>query len=114
MTVSQVSIELIVDGQPYIFRVDATDGTQTELVNWASGRGIGDTFSRGATIQMARGGYMENYAVSGIQLLDEQGSVAFDFPCYNLEQQNAGPHYPVGCAVGLNYQLVVTSSASLA
>lgn len=114
MTKSNVSIELIVDGMPFVFQGDVDDGTQTELTNWASGRGIGDTFSRGSTIQMARGAYLENYAVGGLQLLDEQGSVAFQFPAYNLESQNAGPHYPVNCFVGLNYQLVVTSSATLA
>ena len=114
MTNSHISIELMVDGQPYIFNVDATDGSQTELTNLVSGRSIGDTFSSGATIQMARGGYVENYAVSGIQLLNEQGNVAYEFPVTRLENQNAGPPYMVNVGGALNYQLVATTSASLA
>jgi hypothetical protein len=62
MTNTNISVELIVNGQPFIFNVDATDGSQTELTNLVSGRSIGDTFSSGAVIQMARGSYCENYA----------------------------------------------------
>jgi hypothetical protein len=114
MTNSQVSIELQVNGQPFIFNVDATDGSQTELTNLVSGRSIGDTFSTGAVIQMARGAYCENYAATGIELLDQQGNVAYNFPVYQLEKQNASPLFPVGVNVALNYRLVVTTSASLA
>lgn len=114
MSNSHVSIELQVNGQPFLFNVDATDGSQTELTNLVSGRSIGDTFSTGAVITHARGGYCENYAVTGIELLDMQGNVAYNFPVYRLENQNAGPLYPVGVNVALNYQLVVTTSASLA
>jgi len=114
MTNSHISIELQVNGQPYIFNVDATDGSQTELTNLVSGRSIGDTFSSGAVIQMARGAYCENYAPTGVQLLDMQGNVAYDFPVYRLEDQNASPPFPVGVNVALNYQLVATTSASLA
>jgi len=114
MTNSHVSIELHVNGQPFIFNVDATDGSQTELTNLVSGRSIGDTFSSGAVIQMARGAYCENYAPTGVQLLDMQGNVAYDFPVQQLEKQNASGPYPVGVNVALNYQLVVTTSASLA
>ena len=91
-----------------------TDGTQTELTNLVSSRSIGDTFSSGAVISHARGGYVENYAIGGIQLLNEQGNVAYQFPITQLEKQNAGDIYPVGVNVALNYQLVVTTSASLA
>ena len=113
MSESHVSIELMVNGQPYIFQVDATDGTQTELTNLVSNRSIGDTFSSGGTIQMARGAYVENYALTGVQLLNEQGNVAYNFPVTRLESQNAGPPYAVNVGVGLNYQLVVTSQAAL-
>lgn len=114
MTNSHVSIELQVNGVPYIFNVDATDGSQTELTNLVSGRSIGDTFSSGAVIQMARGAYCENYAPLGVLLLNEQGNVAYSFPVQRLEDQNASPSYAVGVNVALNYQLVVTTSASLA
>jgi len=114
MTESHVSIELQVNGQPYLFNVDATDGSSTELTNLVSGRSIGDTFSAGAVIQMARGAYCENYAPTGVRLLDQQGNVAYEFPVTRLESQNPGPMYPVGVNVALNYQLVVTTSASLA
>ena len=113
MSNSQVSIELQVNGQPYLFNVDAVDGTETELTNYVSNRSIGDTFSTGAVITHARGGYVENYAALGILLLNEQGNVAYAFPVTQLEKQNSGGVYPVGVNVGLNYQLVVTTSASL-
>ena len=114
MTNSHISIELQVNGQPFIFQVDATDGSQTEMTNLASGQGIGSTFSAGAVIQAARGAYCENYAPTGIQLLDQQGNVAYNFPVYRLEDQNASGPYPVGVNVGLNFQLVATTSATLA
>ena len=114
MTNSQVSIELHVNGQPYIFNVDAADGSQTELTNLVSGRSIGDTFSNSAVITHARGAYVENYAPLGVLLLNEQGNVAYSFPVTRLEDQNANGYYSVGVNVSLNYQLVVTTSASLA
>lgn len=98
----------------YWFCVDTLDGTATELVNLASGLTISSTFSTGATITAARGGYCENYAIQGIRLLDPQGNVAFQFPIVNLEDQNADGYYAVGVATGLNYVLTTTTSASLA
>lgn len=114
MTNSQVSIELHVNGMPFIFNIDATDGSETEMTNLVSGRSIGDTFSTGAVISHARGGYVENYAPLGVLLLNEQGNVAYEFPIQRLENQNASGLYPVNVNVALNYRLVVTTSASLA
>ena len=114
MTNSQVSIELHVNGMPYIFNIDATDGSETEMTNLVSGRSIGDTFSTGAVISHARGGYVENYAPLGVLLLNEQGNVAYEFPIQRLEAQNASGLYPVTVNVALNYRLVVTTSATLA
>lgn len=115
MSNSQVSIELQVNNQPFIFNIDATDGSANqELTNLVSGRSIGDTFSSGAVISHARGGYCENYAPLGILLLNEQGNVAYEFPIVRLEDQNASPYYAVGANVALNYRLVVTTSASVA
>ena len=114
MTNSQVSIELHVNGMPFIFNIDATDGSETEMTNLVSGRSIGDTFSTGAVITHARGGYVENYAPLGVLLLNEQGNVAYEFPIQRLEDQNASGLYPVNVNVALNYRLVVTTSATLA
>jgi hypothetical protein len=114
MTNSHVSIELHVNGQPFIFNIDATDGSETEMTNLVSGRSIGDTFSTGAVITHARGGYVENYAPLGVLLLNEQGNVAYEFPIQRLENQNASGLYPVNVNVALNYRLVVTTSATLA
>ena len=115
MSNSHVSIELQVNGMPYVFNIDATDGSANqELTNLVSGRSIGDTFSSGAVITHARGGYCENYAPLGILLLNEQGNVAYEFPIQRLEDQNASGMYPVGANVALNYRLVVTTSATLA
>lgn len=113
MTNSYTSIELQVNGQSYVFAVDSEDGTATQLVNISSSRSIGDTFSAGAVISQARGGYCENFSLQGIRLLDQQGNVAFQFPIVNLESQNADGYYPVGVAVGLNFQLQATTAASL-
>ena len=114
MTNSQGSIDLHVNGMPYIFNIDATDGSETEMTNLVSGRSIGDTFSTGAVISHARGGYVENYAPLGVLLLNEQGNVAYEFPIQRLEDQNASGLYPVNVNVALNYRLVVTTSATLA
>jgi hypothetical protein len=114
MTVSMTSIELQVNGMPYWFCADTTDGTATELVNLASGLTISNTFSTGAVISMARGGYCENFSIQGIRLLDPQGNCAFQFPTVNLESQNADGYYPVGVKTGLNYVLQATTSATLA
>jgi len=113
MSTSYTSIELEVNGQPFVFAVDCTDATATQLLNIASSRSIGDTFSSGAVISQARGGYCENFSLQGIRLLDQQGNVAFQFPIVNLESQNADGYYPVGVAVGLNFQLQATTAASL-
>ena len=117
MTNSYTSIELQVSGPnagTYVFSVDATDTCETELVNLVSSRGIGDTFAQDNVIVSARGGYCENYAQLGILLLDPQGNVAYQFPTTRLESSNAGPMYPVGVKVGLNYQLVVTTTTAVA
>lgn len=114
MSNSNISIELQVNGMPYIFNVDATDGSETELTNLVSQRGVGDTFSSGGVIQFARTGYCENYSISGIRLLNEQGNVTYQFPVLNLESQNTNAPFAVNCPVGLNYKLVATTSASLA
>ena len=114
MSNSYTSIELQVNGTSYWFSVDSVDGTATELVNLASGLSIGNTFSSGAVITHARGGYCENWSIQGIRLLDPQGNVAFQFPVINLEQQNADGYYPVGVKVGLNFQLSATTSATVA
>jgi hypothetical protein len=113
MTNSEVSIELVVNGDPYIFYLDATDGSQGSMLNLVSSQNIGDTFSDGAMVERARGGYCENYALGGITLLDPQNNVAFTFPVTRLENQNANGWYPVGVAVGLNFDLAVTTAASL-
>lgn len=114
MSVSMTSIELIVDGAPYIFFLDSTDGTANSMLNLVSGQTLGDTFSDGAVVQKARGGYVENYAVGGMVILDPQNNVSFTFPAQRLEDQNAGVFYPVGVQVGLNFDLSVTPAASLA
>jgi len=114
MSNSNISLEIQVNGMPYIFNVDATDGSESELTNLVSNRGIGDTFSSGGVVQMARTGYCENYAISGIRLLNEQGNVAYQFPVVNLESQNVNSPFVVNCPVGLNFKLVATTSASLA
>ena len=113
MSLSETSIELIVDGNPYIFYLDATDGSQGSMLNLVSGQSIGDTFSDSAMIQSARGGYVENFALGGITLLDPQNNVAFTFPVTRLENQNANGFYPVGVKVGLNFVLAVTTAAAL-
>lgn len=114
MTVSMCSIELIVDGAPYIFFLDATDTSANSLLNLVSGQTLGDTFSDGAVVQKARGGYTENFAIGGMVILDPQNNVSFTFPTQRLENQNASGFYPVGVKVGLNFDLSVTPVASLA
>ena len=51
MTTTYAAVNIVANGKPYIFSVDATDGSaNTAMVNVVSNRGLGDTFSGGATI----------------------------------------------------------------
>jgi hypothetical protein len=46
MTTTYVSVQMIVNGKPFVFTKDATDGSANEeLTNIVSGLGIGDTFN---------------------------------------------------------------------
>ena len=50
MTTTYAAVQLIANGKPYIFSVDATDGNEATMLNVVSSRGLGDTFAAGATI----------------------------------------------------------------
>ena len=111
MTTTYVSVQLQVNGQPFTFAVNATDGSDTEVVNLVSGLGIGDTFSGGATISYVSCPILEadSGSILGMVLTDPQNNVVMQIPLVNAELQVPGG-YPVSCPVGLNYTLGVTTT----
>jgi len=113
MTTTYASVQLMVNGQPFTFRINATDGAAIEVVNLVSGLGIGDTFSGGATINYISNPIIEggNFSILGMVLTDPQNNVVMEIPLVDIEK--AQPEgYPVSCPVGLNFTLNVLTSAT--
>lgn len=114
MTNTYISVQLQVNGQPYTFAVDCTDGSEATVVNLVSGLGIGDTFAGGATISYVSNAILEggSGSILGMVLLDPQNNVVLEIPLTDAELQMPGG-YPVSCPVGLNYRLVCTTTDSI-
>lgn len=114
MTTTYTSAQLQVNGQPFTFAVNATDASDTEVVNLVSGLGIGDTFSGGATITHVSNAILEadSGSILGMVLVDPQNNVVLEIPLCNPELQMPRG-YPVNCPVGLNYKLSVTTTNTI-
>lgn len=119
MTTTYASIYLEVNGQDYLFTVDATDTTANEsMVNLVSSQSIGDTFPTGARITAvgplllnSSGGSGASKSILGAILLDPNNNVVMQQPYTDCETQpiplaDRSHFYPVG----LNYRLVVTTT----
>jgi hypothetical protein len=119
MTTTYAAIPLMVNGQPYVFSVNATDGTEATMVNLVSGLGIGDTFSNGGTITYAgpvtlnsSDGTGASKSILGAVLLDAQNNVVAQFNW--VDPETAAPHVGYACkhTVGLNFALkILTANA---
>jgi hypothetical protein len=117
LTTTYTSMNLIVNGAPYIFSVDATDGTEANMVNLVSGLGIGDTFSAGGVISYAgpvmlnsSDGTGSSSSILGAVLLDAQNNVVAQFNWVDPETQAPNTGYQCKHAVGLNYALKILTA----
>lgn len=119
MTTTQASIFLEVNGQDYIFAVNATDGASATMVNLVSSQGIGDTFPAGARITKVGPVILNSSdaagaskSILGAVLVDPNNNVVFQVGYVDPEtstiQLPVASNYPVG----LNYQLnILTANA---
>lgn len=119
MTTTYAALPLVVNGMPYVFSVDATDGAEATMTNIVSGLGIGDTFSNGGTISFAgpvtlnsSDGTGASKSILGAVLLDAQNNVVAQFNW--VDPETAAPHLGYACkhTVGLNFALkILTANA---
>jgi len=118
MATTYSSITLLVNGIDYIFSVDATDGTETEMVNLVSGQSIGDTFPSSAVIN-AHGPLILNSSagvvgasksILGAVLVDPNNNVVFQIPYVDPETCRIPAQKQSNYPVGLNYQLKVLTT----
>ena len=120
MTTTYAAVQIVANGQPYIFSVDATDGgANTEMVNVVSNRGLGDTFSGGATISHVGPVTLNSSdaagastAALGAVITDPQNNVVAQIPWVDPETTQIPMSVPCQIPVGLNYvmQILTTNS----
>jgi len=119
MTTTYAAVQFIADGKPYIFSLDATDTTQGSMVNVVSARGLGDTFSAGATITHigpvtlnSSDGTGASASVLGAVITDPQNNVVAQIPWVDPETAPVELSTPCSIPVGLNYVLSITTTNS--
>ena len=117
MTTTYAAVNIVANNQPYIFSVDATDGTEATMVNVVSNRGLGDTFSGGATISHVGPVTLNSSdaagastAALGAVITDPQNNVVAQIPWVDCEQTPILPSMPCSIPVGLNYRMLITTS----
>ena len=118
MTTTYAAVQIVANGQPYIFSVNATDGgANTEMVNVVSNRGLGDTFSGGATISHVGPVTLNSSdaagastAALGAVITDPQNNVVAQIPWVDPETARVLPMNMVGVPVGLNYKMKILTS----
>ena len=119
MTTTYAAVQFIANGKPYIFSVDATDGTAIAMTNVVSSRGLGDTFSAGATITHvgpvtlnSSDGTGASKSSLGAVITDPQNNVVAQIPWVDPETTQIPMSVPCQIPVGLNYvmQILTTNS----
>ena len=119
MTTTYTAVNLIANGQPYIFSVDATDATEATMVNVVSSRGLGDTFPSGATISHIGPVTLNSSDASGASksvlgavITDPQNNVVAEVSWVDPETAPVQPMQPTNIQVGLNYSMkILTANA---
>lgn len=117
MTTTYAAVALVANGQPYIFSVDATDASNTDLVNVVSSRGLGDTFAGGATITSigpvtlnSSDGTGASKSVLGAVITDPQNNVVAEISWVDPETAPVSLMTGINIPVGLNYAMRITST----
>ena len=119
MTTTYCAVQLIANGQPYIFSVDGTDASSNAMVNVVSGRSLGNTFSAGATISAigpvtlnSSDGTGASKSVTGVIITDPQNNVVAQIPWVDPETNPIKKMTPCNYAVGLNFAMSITPTNS--
>jgi hypothetical protein len=117
MTTTFASVQFVANNQPYIFTVDATDGSEATMVNVVSNRGLGDTFSGGATISAigpvilnSSDGTGASKSALGAVITDPQNNVVAQIPWVDPETAEIPLIEPCSIPVGLNYRMTILTS----
>lgn len=117
MTTTYAACQFIADGNPYIFSVDATDGSESEMTNVVSDRSLGDTFGAGARITHigpvtlnSSDGTGASHSILGATILDPQNNVVYQAQWVDPETSRILPMNQVGVPVGLNYKMKILTS----
>lgn len=117
MTTTYAAVQMIVNGQPYIFSSDVTDAatdSTTRLLNVVSSRTIGDTFPSGAIITSigpctlnSSDAAGASKSVLGAVITDPQNNVVAEIPWVDPETAPIGSQYQCAIPVGLNYAFTI-------
>ena len=117
MTTTYASVNIVANGQPYVFSVDATDGSEATMVNLVSNRGLGDTFSGGATINSvgpvllnSSGATGASTSILGAVIVDPQNNVVAQIPWVDCEKTAVPVNIPCMIPVGLNYKMSILTA----
>jgi len=117
MTVTYAAVQMVANGMPYIFSVDATDASDTAMVNVVSSRGLGDTFAAGATITSigpvtlnSSDGTGASASVLGAVITDPQNNVVAEISWVDPETAPISLMTTSNIPVGLNYALRITTT----
>jgi len=117
MTTTYAAVQFVAQGQPYIFIVDATDGSaNSAMVNVVSSRSLGDTFSGGSVITSlgpvtlnSSDATGASTSIIGAVIVDPQNNVVAQIPWVDCETAPVESQYPCNIPVGLNYRMVITT-----
>ena len=122
MTTTYAAVQFIANGKPYIFSSDVTDAASDSskyLTNVDSDRGLGDTFSSGATITHigpvtlnSSDGTGASKSSLGAVITDPQNNVVAQIPWCDPETTPIPMSVPCQIPVGLNFvmQILTTNS----
>ena len=117
MTTTYAAVQFVAGGQPYVFSVDATDGTAASMVNVVSGRSLGDTFSGGAVITHIGPVTLNSSDATGAStsalgavITDPQNNVVAQIPW--VDPETAPIHLSEACSipVGLNFRMTILTA----
>tara|TARA_Y100001973_G_C5195140_1_gene333703 strand:- start:530 stop:886 length:357 start_codon:yes stop_codon:yes gene_type:complete len=117
MTTTYAAVQMVANGQSYVFSVDATDGTEATMVNLVSNRGLGDTFSGGATITAigpvtlnSSGAAGASSSILGAVIVDPQNNVVAQIPWVDPETAPIKSQEMCRIPVGLNYKMTILTA----
>jgi hypothetical protein len=120
MTTTYAAVQIIANGQPYIFTRDTTDAASAaNMVNVVSNRDLGSTFPSGATISQigpctlnSSDGTGASKSELGAVITDPQNNVVYQVSWVDPETAPIDPMQAAQIPVGLNYQMtIITTNA---